>query len=54
VKKDVLLRNWNLFGLVKNWRQYLLETSEGNDDFLAWNKFMDCPIGSEYRLSVSI
>jgi len=37
VKKDVLLRNWNLFGLVKNWRQYLLETSEGNDDFLAWN-----------------
>ena len=32
VKEDVLLSNRNLFGLVKNWRNYLLETTEGSDD----------------------
>lgn len=32
VKKDVLLRSRNLYGLVKNWREYLLETIEGSDD----------------------
>lgn len=31
-KKDILLKSRNLFGLVKNWRKYLLETTEDNDD----------------------
>ena len=31
VKKDVLLTNRNLYGLVKNWREYLLETTADSD-----------------------
>jgi putative transposase len=32
VKKDILVKSRNLYGLVKNWRKYLLETTENNDD----------------------
>jgi len=32
VKKDALLSSRNLFGLVKDWREYLLEAIEGSDD----------------------
>lgn len=35
VKKDVLLKSRNLYGLVKNWREYLLETTADSGDYLS-------------------
>lgn len=32
VKKDILVKSRNLYGLVRDWRKYLLETTEDNDD----------------------
>lgn len=32
VKKDILLKSRKLYGLVKDWRKYLLEPTEGRDD----------------------
>lgn len=38
VKKDVLVKSRNLYGLVKDWRKYLEEQREENDDVLTVRK----------------
>lgn len=32
VKKDILFKSRNLYCMVKDWRKYLLETTEDNDN----------------------
>jgi putative transposase len=48
VKKDTLLKSRDLYGLVKDWRKYLLETTESEKDIFVMKRATHTgrPVGS--------